>query len=326
VSALRAQEVRVRHQIVVKRAELRRARAKLARVRDRLHEAMQILKERLVSTYETPQPDALTVILNAHGFKQMSSQYQYLKSIEHQDARIAANVRTLRNQVRDTVERIHAARDRLIAKRNELVQTQNELEARQSSLAVAHDRKQRLLSKVKANGEQLQSEISDIQSKIAAAQRLAQEQALASGVSGATTPLLTTQLGPIPAGQAISPFPASSSLVWGRTDQGVDGTTTPGSPLLAMGAGTVTIGHDPAGFGDSYPILSTGFGDFYYGHCVPIVADGTSVSIGEPIATAHYGTWGNSTTPGGFEIGAWPPGDMVAGGAIRTWLMNLPRR
>lgn len=326
VSALRAQEVQVRHQIVVKRAQLRTARAKLERVRVRLHEAMKVLKQRLVATYESPQPDALTVILNSHGFNQMSSQYQYLQSIEHQDATIAGNVRDLRNQVRDTVERIHAARDRLIAKRDELERTQTELQAREDSLAVAHDRKQSLLSKVKANGEQLQSEISDIQGRIAEAQRLAQEQALASGVTGAVTPMLSTQLGPIPAGQAISPFPASSPLVWGRTDQGVDGTTAPGSQLLAMGSGTVTIGHDPGGFGDSYPILSTAFGDFYYGHCVPIVADGTSVSIGQPMATAHYGTWGNSTTPGGFEIGAWPPGDMLAGGAIRTWLINLPRR
>jgi murein DD-endopeptidase MepM/ murein hydrolase activator NlpD len=130
----------------------------------------------------------------------------------------------------------------------------------------------------------------------------------------------------VPPGQAISPFPASSSLTWGRTDQGVDGTTDPGSPLLAMGTGTVTIGHDPAGFGASYPIIHTSFGDFYYGHCVPMVSNGAQASIGQPIATAHYGTWGNSTTPGGFEIGAWPPGDMTAGAAIRDWLIGLPRR
>jgi hypothetical protein len=93
-----------------------------------------------------------------------------------------------------------------------------------------------------------------------------------------------------------------------------------------MGSGSVTIGHDPAGFGDSYPILHTSFGDFYYGHCVPSVGDGAQVSIGQPIATAHTGTWGNSTTPGGFEIGTWPPGDMGAGAAIRDWLIGLPRR
>ena len=114
-------------------------------------------------------------------------------------------------------------------------------------------------------------------------------------------------------------------MAWGRTDQGIDGTTTPGAPLLAMGSGTLTIQHDPAGFGDSYPVLSTSFGDFYYGHCVPVVADGASVQVGQQIAMAHYGTWGNSTTPGGFEIGRWPPGSMTAGAAIRDWLIGLPR-
>ena len=57
-----------------------------------------------------------------------------------------------------------------------------------------------------------------------------------------------------------------------------------------------------------------------------MVGDGASVNIGQPIASAHYGTWGNSTTPGGFEIGRYPPGDMLAGGAIRAWLIALPRR
>jgi len=142
-------------------------------------------------------------------------------------------------------------------------------------------------------------------------------------VTGTVLPPLAP--GAIPPGQAVSPFPASSPVTWGRTDQGVDGETTPGSPLLAMGSGTVTIQHDPAGFGTSYPVLSTSFGEFYYGHSVPVVADGAQVSVGDQIAIAHTGTWGNSTTPGGFEIGSWPPGSMVAGGAIRSWLIGLPR-
>jgi peptidoglycan hydrolase CwlO-like protein len=324
VVRLQDQEAQVQQQLDRKQAQLQRARARLARVRVRLHKAMKVLKERLVAAYESDRPSTLNVILNSHGFGQLTSRYTYIQAIEHQDATIVSNVRTLRNEVRNTVDRIHAARDRLAAKRDELVQTQKDLRARQSQLSAAHDRKQRLLSKVKANGEQLQKEISDIQSKIAAAQAAAQ-QAVGSGAIQ-VGPALSTELGPIPPGQAISPFPASSPLTWGRTDQGVDGTTAPGTPLLAMGSGTVTIGHDPGGFGDSYPILQTSFGSYYYGHCVPIVGDGASVHIGEPIATAHYGTWGNSTTPGGFEIGQYPPGDMAAGGAIRAWLIALPRR
>jgi murein DD-endopeptidase MepM/ murein hydrolase activator NlpD len=292
-------------------------------VRARLHKAMKTLKDRLVAAYESNRPSDLTVILDSHGFNELTSRYAYIQAIERQDEDLVDRVRTLRDEVRRTVDRIHAARDRLAAKRDELISTQNQLRARQRELSSSRDRKQSLLTREKANGERLQKEISDIQAKIAA-QQAAQAAALSGGIPAG--PALPAELGPIPPGQAISPFPASVSLVWGRTDQGVDGTTTPGAPLLAMGSGTVTIGHDPAGFGDSYPILQTSFGSFYYGHSVPTVADGTSVHIGQPIATAHYGTWGNSTTPGGFEIGSYPPGDMAAGGAIRTWLIGLPRR
>lgn len=324
VERLQAQQVQVQAQLERKQAQLERARARLARVRAHLHEAMRNLKERLVSTYESARPSTLTVILNSHGFNQLTSRYAYIQALEHQDAAVVTKVRRLRNEVRAAVDRIHAARDRLAAKREELIQTQNRLKVQQRRLAAAHDRKQRLLARVKANGERLQHEISAIQAKIAAARAAAQ--AATSDGAVQAGPALSVELGPIPPGQAISPFPASVPLSWGRTDQGVDGTTAPGSPLLAMGTGTVSIGHDPGGFGDSYPILNTSFGDFYYGHSVPIVGDGASVHIGEPIATAHFGTWGNSTTPGGFEIGQYPPGGMGAGAAIRSWLISLPRR
>ncbi len=332
VATLRSRQASVQRQLEMKRAELQRAQAKLNRLRGRLHAALRVLKQRLVAIYESNQPDALTVILKAHGFSQLSSRYEYLQSIQSQDTSIVTGVRTLRNQTRDTVNRIAATTKRLAAQRDELARTQNQLQARQGALAAAQDRKQGLLSEARSNGEQLQREISAVQRRIDAAQAAkatptppTTPETSASGVTSPTPPF-ASQLGPVPAGQAISPFPASSPITWGRTDQGVDGTTAPGSPLLAMGSGTVTIGHDPAGFGASYPIIHTSFGDFYYGHCVPTVADGASVSIGQPIATAHYGTWGNSTTPGGFEIGAWPPGDMTAGGAIRSWLIALPRR
>jgi peptidoglycan hydrolase CwlO-like protein len=345
LAALRSREATVHRQLEGKQVELRRARAKLLRVRARLHRAARVLKERLVAIYESNRPGVVDVILSSHGFNQLSTRYAYLQSIQDQDDAIISRVRVLRNGVRDAVDRIHAERDDLAAKRAEIVQTEGQLEQRQSTLAAARDRKQAALSQVQANTRALQAAISDIENQMAAqaaarqaaAREAAEAQAAQQAASapaptgtslsqGSAGTALSTQLGPVPAGEAISPFPASSPVTWGRTDQGVDGTTTPGSPLLAMGSGMVTIGHDPAGFGDSYPILHTSFGDYYYGHCVPTVGDGASVQIGQPIASAHTGTWGNSTTPGGFEIGAWPPGDMGAGAAIRSWLIGLPRR
>jgi murein DD-endopeptidase MepM/ murein hydrolase activator NlpD len=128
-------------------------------------------------------------------------------------------------------------------------------------------------------------------------------------------------------GKAISPFPKSSKVVWGRNDQGVDGTTNPGSPMLAMGNGVVKIMHDPNGFGANYPVLFIdNDGAYYYGHSAPAVPGGTRVKEGQVIAHANTNGQGNAHTPGSFEIGTWPPGSFsTAGAAIRKWFTSLPR-
>jgi hypothetical protein len=117
VAALRDREARVQQELAVKQAELRRAKANLVRLRKRLQASMKVLRERLVATYESAPPDTLNLILSAHGFNQLSARYEYLSAIENQDASIVATVRRLRNEARDTVDRIQAARDQLAAQR-----------------------------------------------------------------------------------------------------------------------------------------------------------------------------------------------------------------
>jgi peptidoglycan hydrolase CwlO-like protein len=318
VARLQRHEAVVEEQLVVTRERLHRAEARLARIRRHYIAALKDLRARLIAIYESGQPSTMAVILDSRGFNDLISRAEYLGSIQNQDNALAARVERLRNEVRATVESLRTERDRLAAKRAELLRTESALRSRQASLTTAKGRKEHDLAVARATGHRLQSAISSLESKIAAQSQFGL--GIASG-----QPLPPLAPGAIPPGTAISPFPASYPVVWGRTDQGIDGTTTPGAPLLAMGSGTVTIQHDPAGFGASYPVLSTSFGAFYYGHCVPVVADGAQVQVGQQMAMAHYGTWGNSTTPGGFEIGRWPPGSMTAGAAIRDWLIGLPR-
>ena len=328
VATLRDREAKVQRRLAVKEAELQRAKAQLVKLRKRLHASLRVLRERLVAMYESAPPNALNVILSAHGFNQLSTRYEYLSTIEHQDTSIVATVRRLRNEAQATVNRIQAARDQLAAQRQELARPATRSRPGSADWPPPGVSKASVLSR-RSGRTAKTCRATSMTFKGASPQRRRPPRSSSPRPrASAERPLyrLPHHWGRIPAGQAISPFPASAPIVWGRTDQGVDGTTTPGTPLLAMGSGTVTIGHDPAGFGTSYPIIHTSFGDFYYGHCVPTVSDGASVSIGQPIATAHTGTWGNSTTPGGFEIGAWPPGDMTAGSGIRSWLIGLPRR
>ena len=127
-------------------------------------------------------------------------------------------------------------------------------------------------------------------------------------------------------GKFISPFPKGELIHWGRSDQGVDGVAPPGTPMLALGNGMVTIaGPDPGGFGNRYPVLHIdNDGSYYYGHSVPLVTG--RVHAGEVIAQTNTSGQGNATTPGSFEIGKWPPGSFATAGAeIRSWLLNLPR-
>lgn len=128
----------------------------------------------------------------------------------------------------------------------------------------------------------------------------------------------------------ISPFPKGTVINWGRSDQGVDGRTPPGTPLRAMGNGTVEIKNNCAGFGCNYVVLHvTGDGSYYYGHAEPTVSAGP-VKQGQIIAKTHTApSWGNSHEPGGFEIGKLgPKGEypsFSSGGAeIRQWLQHLP--
>lgn len=129
-----------------------------------------------------------------------------------------------------------------------------------------------------------------------------------------------------PAG-LISPIPKTAKVTWGKSDQGIDGVTNPGGPLVAMGDGEVTISHDPPGFGANYPVLHiNGDGAYYYGHTAPAVASGTKVKKGQVIAHANTNGQGNASTPGAFEFGKWPPGNFnTAGAAIRDWFLHLPR-
>jgi peptidoglycan hydrolase CwlO-like protein len=321
IADLRAREAIVHQELVTKAAELRRAKARLSVIRRHLRLALGVLKQHLVAVYESGQPDAMTVILSSRGFDQMISRYEYVHSIAQSNNAIAERVATLRDAAKATVAQLEAARNALAARRDELASTQATLESRQSSLTSAQAAKKDALVRVRDTGRKLQHDVLSLTSRLAA------QQAAAEGLGTNSVGGLGTVFpaGTPASGDAISPFPAGEPLTWGRTDQGVDGGTRPGSPLLAMGSGTISIEHDPYGFGNSYPVLYTSFGDFYYGHCVPAVADGAHVQMGQQVAMAHYGTWGNSTTPGGFEIGAWPPGGMTAGGAIRTWLIALPR-
>src|SRR5436190_16099266 len=125
VATLRNREAIVEAELSKKEAELKQAKHQLAVLRVRLQRSLKVLRERLVAIYESSHPDALTVILNSNGFDDLLNRYEYLSRIQSQDSSIAERVRNLRDQTRDAVVQIRAARNEIAAKKAELQRTQD---------------------------------------------------------------------------------------------------------------------------------------------------------------------------------------------------------
>src|SRR5581483_3160120 len=198
VASLRNQIAIVQTQLNKKEVELKEAKARLAQLRAQLKRSLRILRQRLVDIYESNTPDAMTVILNSHGFRDLLTRYDYLQKISSQDTSIAVRVKDLRNQEKRTVDRVRAARNAIADKKAELEQSQAALESKQSDLAAARQKDQQILSQVQQTKDKLEGDVGDISAQIAsqlqaqqqaeAAQAAAQAQSSSSSTGASTAP------------------------------------------------------------------------------------------------------------------------------------------
>jgi murein DD-endopeptidase MepM/ murein hydrolase activator NlpD len=294
----------VQTQLRKKEAELEEAKAKLATLRAHLKRSLRILRQRLVEIYESNRPDAVSVILSAHGFNDLLSRYDYLQRIQSQDTSIAVRVKRLRNAERETVDRVRTARDAIAANQAELERTQAELEARQADLVDARQKDQQILSQVEQTQDQLEGDISDISAQIAS-QLQAKQQAEAAAAaaaaaaeqqespSGGTTTTTTAPAGPIQGesssgmiwpvnGPVTSPF--CEQREWESCHPGIDISVPSGTPIHAAAEGTVSIAGPESGYGN-YTCIDHGGGvSTCYAHQQSISASvGQHVSQGQVI-------------------------------------------
>ena len=120
-------------------------------------------------------------------------------------------------------------------------------------------------------------------------------------------------------GQGGLPLPIQY-LQNGTVDQGVDYAAPGGTPLFAMGSGTI-IRAGIAGFGPNAPVLHIASGPLagravYYGHAGQnLVPVGARVAQGQQISIVGNGRVGISSGPH-LEIGFYPPGPNGAGQAM----------
>jgi murein DD-endopeptidase MepM/ murein hydrolase activator NlpD len=116
---------------------------------------------------------------------------------------------------------------------------------------------------------------------------------------------------------------ASPPGTW-TLDQGVDIAAPGGTPLLAVGSGTIVL-HGIGGFGPSAPVLHLDSGQYvYYGHAGPgnMLPIGTHVGAGQVISEVGSGIVGISSGPH-LEIGYSDSSGTPLGSQSAPQMMSL---
>jgi murein DD-endopeptidase MepM/ murein hydrolase activator NlpD len=280
VAVLRNREAVVQEDLDRVEAQLTVEVENLRILRARLERSLDALADRLVAMYKADEPDTLTVILEADGFDDLLDRYEYLSSVERQDSAIANRVHDLRNETKNTVVRIRAARDELAAKKAELERTRSQLEAREADLDAVRGRKQTALGEVRSNIERLEGNIGDLEGEIQAQLQAAQSTGAvpAGPVQGeSSSGLIWPVNGPV-----VSPF----GMRWGRMHEGIDIAVPSGTPIRAAASGRVALAAYTGGYGN-YTCVDHGGGlaTCYAHQSSYAVGSGQSVRQGQVIGS-----------------------------------------
>jgi murein DD-endopeptidase MepM/ murein hydrolase activator NlpD len=277
VAALRNREAVVATKLARKQAELDAAQARLAYLKQRLREAIQILEQRLVAIYESSEPDLLTVLLQSDGFDDLLARAQYVQTLHNQDNDIVARVRELRNEMQVTVNTVREARDAIAERKQQLAMTKAKLRKRTDELATARRKQHKTLLAVRSQQDELEGDLSRISEKIAE-QLAASAGALPAGaVRAGTHGLIWPVNGPVVSG--FGPRTINGSYEF---HPGVDIAVPTGTPIRAAASGTVSIAGPAGGYGN-YTCIDHGGGlSTCYGHQQRIL-----VSSGQEVAQAQ---------------------------------------
>jgi murein DD-endopeptidase MepM/ murein hydrolase activator NlpD len=299
-------------------SQLRTARARLVALELRLQAADQALSNLLVAKYESDTPDTVTVILDSRGFADLLERVDFLKRVRNADSNIIQGDRVARTkviseattlgQLQEHMQRVTAS---ILTQRNQIDRIRLALVEKQIQYEQARSVKSAKLDAARAQRQALESELAHIQAQSAAA-------------SGSGSSVGSGQISsgggftfPMPKGSASSPGS------WSQ-DQGVDISAPGGTPLLAVGSGTIVL-HGIGGFGPSAPVLHLDDGRYvYYGHAGPgnMLAIGTHVSAGQTISEVGSGIVGLSSGPH-LEIGFSDGSGTPIGGTSGTMLALL---
>jgi len=331
------QLTRIQDELSAKLAELHKiqgqlhaARARLAQLEAFEAHAESVLAKQLLSTYESDQPDLVTVVLESTGFQDLLERLQFANRIQHQDVRIVGEVRAARRAV--AAEAVHLGSlevrqqkltDQILGERNTLARAWEALLGQRKSVATRRAVEAGRLASVRSQVSGLENQVAQIEAAQAAAQAQQQgQQAPQSSAGSFGAPSVSS-------GGFVFPLPKSAASppdTW-SPDQGVDISAPGDTPEYAVCSGTIVL-HGIGGFGPWAPVLHCdsaidGYSYVYYGHAGPEnqLPVGTHVGAGQVMSSVGPGIVGISTGPhleigfadsSGSPIGSQTAGTMLA--------------
>jgi peptidoglycan hydrolase CwlO-like protein len=131
----------LQNQLTAREDQLRDVQTALLKARDRLvdlenwlERATHALAANLVATYESGQPDLVSVILQAHGFNQLLDQVNFMHRVGTQDAQIVASTRAARQAVAREAALLGRLEQRDQRLTNQVIGQRNQVAALQAAL------------------------------------------------------------------------------------------------------------------------------------------------------------------------------------------------
>jgi murein DD-endopeptidase MepM/ murein hydrolase activator NlpD len=291
IRALQQRQNNLQETLVSKQAELattqnqlEKARNRLANLKVYLGKAEKVLAQRLVAMYKDGEPDALTVILNAHGFADLLERADFLQRITDQDNQIISRVRILKTAATKQTTQLAVLQKRqadaartIEQQRNQVAAVKGQLVSTRSDLQGARDQRRAVLAHVVSSRKQLEGDLSKMQAQVQAQIRAAQPTVGAGPIQQGSGQLIWPVNGPI-----TSYF--CERRPWEACHPGIDIGVPSGTPIRAADAGRVIIAGWESGYGNYTCIQHTATLSTCYGHQSAIqVSVGQDVSQGQII-------------------------------------------
>jgi len=252
--------------------------------------ALARLGRRLIDAYETPNVNAIDVMLESTNMSDMLSQIEYLRQIGTQDQHISDELHTARTEMRVAREETRVLKERIASETaavrvrvDEQHTVTQQIISTQQQLASAREAKRATLSSIKEDEREFVHEVDGLQAAsadLAARIRAASAPSSSGSTSShATEPSAAGFIWPVE-GPVTSPF----GWRWGRMHEGIDIGVGSGTPIMAAAAGTVIYSGWMSGYGNLV-VIDHGNGlATAYGHQSSIAAgNGAQVAQGQTI-------------------------------------------